>query len=106
MTSNTHLPGLVPTTRSGCPRGGNSVTAQSVLFVNLRRIPREGLESLLAARRLGYRIVLMGATPPNFARILLYEHYPIDTYDRRLSVELARTIAREHDIAGVANFTE
>jgi len=78
----------------------------SVLFVNLRRIPREGLESLLAARRLGYRVVLVGRALPEFARPLVDEFAEVDTHDTPAAVAAAVEVGRRHDLAGVANFTE
>lgn len=77
-----------------------------VLFVNLRRIRREGIESLLAARRLGYDVILLGRSLPEFARPHVLEFHQVDTYDEELSVKLAREIAGRHDLAGVVNFTE
>jgi biotin carboxylase len=82
------------------------VVKRQVLFVNLRRIPREGLESLLAARRLGYGVVLLGRSIPEFARPLVDEFQQVDTYDREASLAAARSIAKRNDLAGVANFTE
>ncbi|WP_280667376.1 MULTISPECIES: ATP-grasp domain-containing protein [unclassified Kitasatospora] len=74
--------------------------------MNLRRIPREGLESLLAARRLGYGVVLLGRAVPEFAKPLVDEFRQVDTYDREASLAAAREIAKTYDLAGVANFTE
>jgi biotin carboxylase len=82
------------------------VTGRHVLFVNLRRIPREGLESLLAAHRLGYGIVLIGRSIPDFARPYVDEFREVDTYEADRSVKVAREVAGDHDLAGVANFTE
>ncbi|KZM75383.1 ATP-grasp domain-containing protein [Nocardia terpenica] len=80
--------------------------SSSVLFVNLRRIKREGLESLLAARRLGHRVILLGRALPEFAQPLVHEFHQVDTYDLERSLKLAREIAGAHDIVGVPNFTE
>lgn len=77
-----------------------------VLMVNLRRIKREGLESLLAARRLGYGVILLGRSIPEFAKPLVDEFRQVDTYDRQASLTAARELARSYEIAGVANFTE
>ena len=40
----------------------------AVLFVNLRRTRREQLESLLAARRLGYGIVMLAEYSSSYLR--------------------------------------
>ncbi|OLR92244.1 ATP-grasp domain-containing protein [Actinokineospora bangkokensis] len=80
--------------------------SRSVLFVNLRRIKREGQEALLAARALGYRVVVLGRALPAFAEPLVDSFHQVDTYDTERSVKLARELAAEHDIAGVPNFTE
>ncbi|HXV93081.1 MAG TPA: hypothetical protein VD813_07270, partial [Pseudonocardia sp.] len=72
----------------------------------MRRIKREGLESLLAAHRLGYDVVLMGRALPEFARPYVKEFRQVDTYDQEASVKVARELAGAHDVAGVANFTE
>lgn len=77
-----------------------------ILFVNLRRIRREGLESLLAARRLGYRVILLGRALPEFAEPLVDEFRQVDTYDKEASLAAARDLATTYDLAGVANFTE
>jgi biotin carboxylase len=82
------------------------MTERHILFVNLRRIRREGLESLLAARRLGYRVILLGRALPEFAEPLVDEFRQVDTYDREASLAAARDIAKTYDLAGVANFTE
>ncbi|MFD5468098.1 ATP-grasp domain-containing protein [Kitasatospora sp. NPDC127059] len=82
------------------------VAKRHVLFVNLRRIQREGLESLLAARRLGYGVVLLGRSVPEFAKPLVDEFRQVDTYDREASLAAARELAKSYDLAGVANFTE
>lgn len=77
-----------------------------VLFVNLRRIPREGLESLLAARRLGYGVILLGRALPEFAKPLVREFRQVDTYDKEAALAAAGEIANRYELAGVANFTE
>ncbi|MEV6716646.1 ATP-grasp domain-containing protein [Lentzea sp. NPDC051208] len=82
------------------------MSTRSVLFVNLRRIKREGFESLVAARRLGHRVVLLGRALPEFAAPLVDEFHQVDTYDTELALKTAREIAAVHDIAGVVNFTE
>ncbi|GAB2847067.1 ATP-grasp domain-containing protein [Lentzea nigeriaca] len=82
------------------------MSSRSVLFVNLRRIKREGFESLVAARRLGYRVVLLGRALPEFAQPLVDEFHQVDTYDTELALKTAREIAAANDIAGVVNFTE
>lgn len=82
------------------------MTVRTILFVNLRRIQREGRESLLAARRLGYQVVLLGRSIPEFAKPLVHEFRQVDTYDREASLAAAREIAAEYDLVGVANFTE
>ncbi|MCS0639650.1 ATP-grasp domain-containing protein [Streptomyces sp. LP05-1] len=82
------------------------MTERHVLFVNLRRIKREGLESLLAARRLGHRVILLGRSLPEFARPLVHEFRQVDTYDRDASIAAAREIHVEYNLIGVANFTE
>nr|AVW82902.1 phosphoribosylglycinamide synthetase [Nocardia interforma ATCC 21072] len=82
------------------------MSTRSVLFVNLRRIKREGFESLVAARRLGYRVVLLGRALPEFATELVDEFHQVDTYDTELALKTAREIAANNDIAGVVNFTE
>lgn len=79
---------------------------RQVLFVNLRRIEREGLESLLAARRLGYEVVLLGRSLPPFAAPLVTAFYQVDTYDRATALAAARDVAGRYDIAGVPSFTE
>lgn len=87
-------------------RGSFFVTERHILFVNLRRIQREGLESLLAARRLGYRVILLGRAIPEFAKPLVHEFRQVDTYDRAASIAAARELHATYDLAGVANFTE
>nr|QDO67121.1 PyrK [Streptomyces candidus] len=82
------------------------LSSRSVLFVNLRRIKREGFESLVAARRLGYRVVLLGRALPEFAQPLVDEFHQVDTYDTDLALKTAREIAAANDLAGVVNFTE
>ncbi|MGW0364626.1 ATP-grasp domain-containing protein [Streptomyces sp. NPDC002990] len=82
------------------------MTERHLLLVNLRRIQREGLESLLAARRLGYRVILLGRSMPEFAKPLVHEFRQVDTYDRAASIEAARELHTTYDFAGVANFTE
>lgn len=77
-----------------------------VLFVNLRRIPREGYEALLAARRLGYEVVLLGRSLPAFARDLVRDFREVDTADFGLALAEAMDLVKSHHIAGVANFTE
>ncbi len=88
------------------PSEGIALTVRHILFVNLRRIQREGLESLLAARRLGYRVILLGRSLPEFAKPLVHEFRQVDTYDRAASVAEARKIHAVYDLAGVVNFTE
>jgi len=82
------------------------VSRRSVLFVNLRRIEREGMESLLAARRLGLDVIILGRSLPDFAVSLVREFRQVDTYDTDLAVAAALELATRHNIAGVANFTE
>ncbi|MFB6807473.1 acetyl-CoA carboxylase biotin carboxylase subunit family protein [Streptomyces sp. NPDC056387] len=82
------------------------MTERHLLLVNLRRIQREGLESLLAARRLGYRVVLLGRSIPEFAKPLVHEFRQVDTYDRAASIAAARELHATYEFAGVANFTE
>jgi biotin carboxylase len=77
-----------------------------VLFVNLRRIEREGMESLLAARRLGLDVILLGRSLPGFAAPLVHEFRQVDTYDTDLAMAAALELATRYDISGVANFTE
>lgn len=77
-----------------------------VLFVNLRRIEREGLESLLAARRLGYDVIMLGRALPPFAAPLVREFCQVDTYDTASALAAARELAGRHDIVGVPSFTE
>ncbi|HET6483239.1 MAG TPA: phosphoribosylglycinamide synthetase, partial [Actinoplanes sp.] len=72
-----------------------------VLLVNLRRIEREGLESLLAARRLGYEVLLLGRALPAYAAPLVKEFVQVDTYDPAVAVAAARELAATYDIAGV-----
>jgi biotin carboxylase len=79
-----------------------------VLYVNLRRIPREGFESLLAARRLGYDIVMIGrpGAVPDWARTFVDELVVVDTFDLEASLAAARELAARHPVHGVANWTE
>jgi biotin carboxylase len=77
-----------------------------VLYVGMRRIPREALESLLAARTLGLDIVVMARSIPDWARPLVAEVVEVDTFDAERSLEVAANIARRHDVEGVASFTE
>lgn len=79
---------------------------QHILFVNLRRIEREGLESLLAARRLGYDVILMGRSLPAFAAPLVRDFHQVDTYDTASALAAARELAGRYDIVGVPSFTE
>lgn len=79
---------------------------RQVLFVNLRRIEREGLESLLAARRLGYDVILLGRSLPSFAAPLVKDFRQVDTYDTASALAAARELAGRYDIAGVPSFTE
>ena len=85
---------------------GESVKNRHVLLVNLRRIEREGLESLLAARRLGYEVLLLGRALPAYAAPLVKEFVQVDTYDPAVAVAAARELAATYDIAGVPSFTE
>ena len=78
----------------------------AVLFVNLRRTRREQLESLLAARRLGYGIVMLAARVPDHLRPLLKELVIVDSFDADRARGAARTLAARHDIRGVASWTE
>jgi biotin carboxylase len=78
----------------------------SVLYVGLRRIPREGLESLLAARSLGLDVVIMARSAPTWARPLVTEVVEVDTFDTAHSLDVAAGLARRHDVRGVASFTE
>ena len=78
----------------------------AVLFVNLRRTRREQLESLLAARRLGYGIVMLAARVPDHLRPLLKELVIVDSFDGDRARAAARTLATRHDIRGVASWTE
>lgn len=80
--------------------------SSQVLFVNLRRIEREGIESLLTARRLGYEVVLLGRSLPDFAAPLVTEFRQVDTYDTELALAAANDLASKYDIAGVPSFTE
>ncbi|WP_229400827.1 ATP-grasp domain-containing protein [Micromonospora okii] len=77
-----------------------------LLFVNLRRIEREGLESLLAARRLGYDVVLLGRSLPAFAAPLVSDFCQVDTYDTAKALASARELAGRYDFVGVPSFTE
>jgi biotin carboxylase len=86
--------------------GVNGAAKPCVLFVNLRRIPREGFASLVAARRLGYDVVLLGNRLPGFAAPLVKEFAEVDTYDHERAVAAAERLAARHPLAGVANFTE
>jgi biotin carboxylase len=82
------------------------LTGRYVLFVNLRRIPREGFEALIAARRLGLHVVLLGHELPDFARGLVHTFCEVDTADVETSLGKALELVAAHDIAGVASFTE
>jgi biotin carboxylase len=79
-----------------------------VLYVNLRRIPREGFESLLAARRLGYDVVMIARSGmvPDWARPLVDDLILVDTFDRDASLAAARDLVARHPVHGVANWTE
>jgi biotin carboxylase len=82
------------------------MASRCVLFVNLRRIPREGYEALLAARRLGYEVVLLGRSLPAFARPLVRDFREVDTADIGRALDEAMELVRAHAIAGVASWTE
>jgi biotin carboxylase len=82
------------------------VPGRSVLFVNLRRIPREGYETLIAAHRLGYQVVLVAHRLPDFARALVGDFREVDTADFDQALEAAMDLVRAHDVVGVPNFTE
>jgi biotin carboxylase len=78
----------------------------AVLFVNLRRTKREQLESLLAARRLGYEIVMLAARVPDHLRPLIKEVAIVDSFDGDRARAAAQELARRHDLRGVASWTE
>lgn len=78
----------------------------AVLFVNLRRTKREQLESLLAARRLGYEIVMLARNVPDDVIPLLEEFVIVDTFDGDRARAVARELASRHEIRGVASWTE
>lgn len=78
----------------------------TVMFVNLRRIKREGLESLAAARRLGYDVVLLGRSLPDLARPWVTEFRQVNTFDTEESVAAAVELATRYEIVGVPSFTE
>jgi biotin carboxylase len=80
--------------------------SQHVLFVNLRRIPREGFESLLAAHRLDYGVVMLARDVPEWARALVDEVVLVDTFELEPSVDAARGLARRYSIHGVPCWTE
>jgi len=77
-----------------------------VLFVNLRRIPREGYAALLAARRLGHQVLLLGRTLPAFARPLVRDFRVADTAEIDRALAFAMDLIGEYEVAGVASFTE
>lgn len=78
----------------------------AVLFVNLRRTRREQLESLLAARRLGYEIVMLARSVPDDVMPLLEEFVIVDTFDGDRARAAAQALAARHEIRGVASWTE
>lgn len=82
------------------------MASRCIVFVSLRRIPREGFEALLAARRLGYDVCYVGAGLPAVAEPLVREALTVDTYDHDAVLGAIRTLAGRHDVRGVANFTE
>src|SRR3989442_1120618 len=78
----------------------------AVLFVNLRRTKREQLGSLLAARRLGYEIVMLARSVPDHLTPLLAELVTVDTFDADRARAQAGALAARHEIRGVASWTE
>ncbi|WP_336973987.1 ATP-grasp domain-containing protein [Bacillus thuringiensis] len=80
---------------------------QYILYINLRRIVKEGYGSLLAAKELGYDIILItNKDVPNFAKELVTHVEKIDTYDLEKSVEVAKELNSKFNIKGVACWTE
>lgn len=80
---------------------------KTILFVNMRRIQREGYASLIAAKNLGYRVVLMtNHSVPDFAQGLVDAVETVDTYNVEESLQAAERLAMAHPIVAVPSWTE
>jgi biotin carboxylase len=78
-----------------------------ILYVNLRRIVKEGYESLLAAKQLGYDVILMtNKEVPPFAREMVSHVVEVDTYNHEEAVKTALELSEDFSIKGVACWTE
>lgn len=78
-----------------------------ILYVNLRRIVKEGYESLLAAKQLGYDVILMtNKKVPEFAKEMVSHVVEVDTYNHDESVCAALELSHQYQIIGVTCWTE
>lgn len=77
----------------------------ALLVVNLRRAPQEARLSLLAARRLGYDVVLMADQRTAFGELVAGFEL-VDTYDLEQALAAARSLATRFPICGVVTWAD
>lgn len=82
---------------------------KSLLYINLRRIPQEQFESLLAGKRLGYHNIVFCRNPIDAncgLEGLIDETYQLDTTNLAELLSCVDKIKSKRKIAGVLAFTE
>jgi biotin carboxylase len=79
-----------------------------LLFVNLRRIPQEGLITLFSAKQLGYEIILLTNKQnlPDYVRGLVTDVRQVDTYNIESSIAAVKELASKYKICAVPSWTE
>lgn len=82
------------------------MSTPAVLFVNLRRPPHEGRAALLAARRLGYNVILLADKVPDYATGMVADMEIADTYNHDLALAAAHRLAERHQVKGVVTWAD
>lgn len=79
----------------------------TLLCVNMRRIEKERLELIWAAKNLGYELILLTNTPPEkYFHSFFKCIYLVDTFDLNQALSVAKNLAKQYSIVGVPSCTE
>ncbi|MFD8787281.1 acetyl-CoA carboxylase biotin carboxylase subunit family protein [Kitasatospora sp. NPDC059599] len=78
----------------------------TIIFIGTRRTPLEVNAAVLGAHAAGYKVALLGPTPPAFCREAISDFEQVDIFDRPAALKAGLTLAHRTKASGVVTWTD